>query len=220
VLALLRRQALSLHLWPVALRRPGALLASHRNLGMLVALPLMFMAFNGWAMTYPKLSKRLFGAEDSQPSGPGGPYATISWRSVLQPTSAAFPGLPPTMMTWPGEPGEPVVLRFRQPGEWQPRGQSTATLDGSGRLVARTDALAARPGFKAWGALYPLHSGKFAGSLGQAAVGLTAFGLVSLLALGIRASALRAWRPSTARRTAAIVQANPERADVPQSGRR
>lgn len=190
-LALLRHRALSLRVWPLALR-PGALLASHRNLGGLVALPLMFLAFSGWAMTYPKLSKRLFAAEASQPAGSGGTSATISWGLVLHGASAAFPRLPPTMVTWPAGPGEPVVLRFRQSGEWQPRGQSSATLDGAGRLIARTDALAEGPGFKAWGALYPLHSGKVAGWLGLSVVGVTAFGLVWLLTLGLGANLLRA----------------------------
>lgn len=193
-LAVLRYRALSLRVWPLALRS-GALLASHRNLGVLLALPLMFMAFSGWAMTNPNISKRLFAAEVSQPAVADG-TATISWGAVLRGGAGAFPGMAPTVVTWPGKPGEPVVLRFRQSGEWQPRGQSSATLDRAGRLVARTDALAEGRGFKAWGALYPLHSGKVAGWVGLAVVGVTALGLALLVVLGLGANALRARRPS------------------------
>lgn len=164
VLALRRPGALSLRLWPLA-RQPGALLASHRNLGVLLALPLAFMAASGWAMTYPKTAQGLLAGALGERPAPARPAAApevgrAAWRAVLATATSAFPGHEPRVVSWPERPGGAIVVRFRQAGEWSPNGQSAATVAPvSGHLLARKDGLRGGRAAAIWAAIYPLHAG-------------------------------------------------------------
>jgi vanillate O-demethylase ferredoxin subunit len=163
-LALRRPSALSLRVWPLA-ATPGALLSSHRNLGILLALPLSFMAVTGLAMTYPKAAQAIIARAVGEHPAPR-PVAArevgpIAWKAALTTADAAFPGLQPRAVSWPARPGGPIEVRFRQAGEWSTGGQSVATVTPvSARLIARGDARKGSRATRIWDAVHPLHAGQ------------------------------------------------------------
>lgn len=209
-LALRRPGALSLRLLPLA-PTPGALLASHRNLGALLALPLAFMAASGWALTYPKAAQALIaGAVGGALPSPQKPRAQergpIDWNVVMATAQAAFPGRVPRIVSWPGQPGAAVVVRFRQPGEWAPNGQSAASIAPvSGRLLARRDSRHDGRAARIWTAIYPLHAGKAPPWLGT--VVLICVG-VGLLSAAVVALSVQVRRETRSRRPAGARQMN------------
>jgi uncharacterized iron-regulated membrane protein len=196
VLALRRPGALSLRVWPLAMN-PGSLLASHRNLSVLLALPLCFMATTGLAMTYPKEARALIGAAVGEhpvssrtvASHEAGP---IQWRAALTAADAAFPGLEPRAVIWPARPGQAIEMRFRQAGESAPFGQSAATVSPvSGRLLARRDGHKASRATRIFAAIHPLHTGQAAPWLGAAVLVCMAASLILSVAFAVGAQVKR-----------------------------
>ena len=151
VIALLMAGGLLLGLWlwwpekRLSLRRrPGW--APWRDLhlvGGFLALPLLLvLALTGAGLVFhgplDALANRLGGAETPRPVVEGG--APLTPQRLTQAIAAARAGVPAEWtlrrVTVARE-GRPIELRFRQPGEWHPNGQSRAWVHpASGELLA------------------------------------------------------------------------------------
>ena len=199
-LALRRPGALSFRIWPLA-AMPGALLAAHRNLAVALFLPLTFMAASGWALTYPKPAQKLLGQVfgDGPPPVPPaglGEAGPVNWRAALASANAAFPNLPPRVISWPAKPQDPVTIRFRSSGEWAHKGQSTAYLAPvSGKLAGRIDGRRVGRSLQVFGGLHPLHAGHVPDGPGQFLIVGLGVGAIGIVGMGACANLIRARRP-------------------------
>ncbi|HYE52867.1 MAG TPA: PepSY-associated TM helix domain-containing protein [Azospirillaceae bacterium] len=176
--------------WPANGRR-AALLAAHRDLGLIAAPFLILMALSGAALCFPQsfravaawLSGPLPGPAATRPEGP--PPPAIPWEAVFRAARDAFPDAAARMANWPTASSPGVELRLRRAAEWHPNGRTTLRADPrDGRELARFDALSAPPAFRALLEAYAVHSARVGGRPWQAAVALSGVALALLSGYG------------------------------------
>ncbi|ADM09531.1 hypothetical protein PB2503_07369 [Parvularcula bermudensis HTCC2503] len=164
------RRSLGSRVLPRSTKRKD-LLSSHRNLGVLAALPLIVMALTGAGMIFPDAAKALMLAGRSSPP----PFETVTpaargemnWPRLYQTAQAAFPDAAIRGVSMSSRQGGAVRIRLRQPAEWQPNGRTYIMVDPArGTILSVTDALSATPGVQAFNAFYPLHSGRLGKGIG------------------------------------------------------
>ena len=164
------RRTFRLRAWPARLSRP-AIVWHHRDLGVVVALPILLSAVTGALMVLtpladvvlrPLSSPEAMAAWDA-PVATGNGVAT-DWPAVLAAAGARFPEGELRIIVWPKRAGEAVALRVRQPAEWHPNGRSQLAMTGDGRVLLARDAGLAPLAARASHALYPLHAARMPGS--------------------------------------------------------
>lgn len=194
----LRRQ-FRLGVVPANLRR-AALVTSHRNLGILVALPLLLSLVTGVTLAFPfKVEELLLdelrrteaysdamvvGLDDITGEGAG------DWLPALERTQAVFPGAVIRSATLPSGFSVHRVIGVQQPGEWNRNGMSHTYIDEElGYMDLRIDSTNFPRVERLVNAGYPLHTAR-TGSLlyklfmtlsGLATACLTVFGMTSFL---------------------------------------
>lgn len=165
------RRTFRLKALPARLTRP-AVIRHHRDLGVVLALPILLAGLTGALIVLKPLAGAIFAplspapeiaAWQARPPAPAAAQAP-DWPAILAAARARFPDAQPRMIIWPKAPGEAVTIRMRRPAEWHPNGRTTLTLAGDGTLLAARDAPAAPLATRAQNALYPLHSARLAGS--------------------------------------------------------
>jgi len=170
--------------WPASARRRD-LVASHRNLGLIFALPVFLLCLTGGAIIFNEQTRALLQAVAPGPAAPPPPPAVgegpVDWPAALAAAQAAFPDARIRTAGLPPEPGQPAAVRLRQPGEWHPNGRTVALIDpATSRVVATVDAHALGGGVRLQNALYPIHAASVGGwlyDLVVAAAGLALAGL-------------------------------------------
>ncbi len=166
--------------WP----RSGArreLIGSHRNLGLIFALPLLMFSLTGAAIVFHGATQGLLGGAP-KPATPVVGRGDVDWTRALAAAQARFPEATLRMAIRPAGPGKPATIRLRQPGEWHPNGRTTATIDpATSRVVAASDANALPTGIRAYNAFYPLHASSVGGWLYD---GVTVLGGLAMAGLG------------------------------------
>lgn len=176
--------------WPRSGKRRD-LLSNHRDLGILFAAPLMVLVLTGAGMIYSSEARVVLNfLANSTGGGPAAPppragEGEIDWAKALTAAQAEFPDAAPRILSWPDNPGDPVSLRMRQPGEWHPNGRTVVYLDPatSGVLEVR-DAHALSRGDRMGNAIYPLHAAFVGGRIYDAVSFLTGLALSWLGMLG------------------------------------
>lgn len=182
------RRTFRLRVLPQRFTRPAVIL-HHRDIGAVLALPILLAAITGALMVLKPLGHVVLAplspaAEVAawQAKPPAAPsQATADWPAILAAAQRRFPDAEPRMIIWPKTPGEAVTIRMRRPAEWHPNGRTTVTLAGDGTVLAARDATAAPLALRAGNALYPLHSARMAGS----AMALPLRILMTLAGLGL-----------------------------------
>jgi uncharacterized iron-regulated membrane protein len=195
---------------PARLSRP-AIIRHHRDLGVVLALPLLLAATTGALMVLKPLSEAALGwlsspaavaAWEAKPGrvegdGAGGP----DWPRVLSAAAARFPAATTRLLVWPRTVADPVQIRLRQPSEWHPNGRTTLWMAGTGQVLMARDAQAAPRALRAAYALYPLHSARMA----ESALALPLRIVLSLAGLGLvllgSLTVLSFWRQRLGART-------------------
>jgi uncharacterized iron-regulated membrane protein len=169
------RRTFALRAVPARLTRP-AIVRHHRDIGAVLALPILLAGLTGALMVLKPLGQAVFAplspaaevaAWQAKPPAPPSPAASGNvpeWRAILAAAHARFPDGELRMIIWPRKPGEGVTLRMRRPDEWHPNGRTTLTFAAGSTLIAAKDAPAAPLAVRANNALYPLHSARMAGS--------------------------------------------------------
>lgn len=174
------RERLRLELPWFTASRPD-LLAGHRDWGLIVALPLGFMALTGMALSWPQASAALLTTQQTEPPArTGGP---IAWPAVLATAARAFPDARIQRVVWPGAQDRAVTVHLRARGDWAPEGHSRVRLEpATGAMLSRVDGATLSGGAFLHQALFALHSGS--------ALGPWHVGLVRILGIGVLCVAL------------------------------
>lgn len=170
----------------------ASLLASHRNIGLFAAAPVIIAVVAGVALAFPTQARNLM-TRDSEAAQAdmiagldkltGAQFA--GWEAAITRAQAIFPRAVIRSAAWPGD-GMPYrIIRFQQPGAWSRLGDSWVYIDAAeGFMDVKIDA--ARRG---WGArlletFYPIHTARmdnllykfYATAVGLALTALGAFG--------------------------------------------
>ena len=177
----------SWRVWPKSLKR-RALLAQHRDLGVIFAVPIVVIAFTGASMVFSKpVNAFLSVVTASTPVPFERPTATsgnVDWVRALAGARAAFPDAQMRLVSWPRSENAPVSIRLRQPNEWHQNGRTYVYIDpASSDVLATRDANKLSRGERAFNILYPLHSIAVGGRLYDVVGALT--GVVMSLLGGI-----------------------------------
>jgi uncharacterized iron-regulated membrane protein len=180
-------------LWPRSGQRRD-LIAAHRNIGALFALPILLFCLTGSGLIFFKTTQSLFarvfpGQAEEQFFSPA--YAgTTDWARALPAAQAALPRAHLRMAIFPRVAGDAEIVRMQQPGEWTPCGNTEVLIDPrSNTVMGVRDALAAPKAVRLYNGLYPLHAARIGGRAydvltalaGLAMAALGAFGLFSFL---------------------------------------
>lgn len=175
--------------WP----RTGArrdLLAQHRDLGVIFAVPILLIAFTGFAMVFSEpvraalhtlTASRPAPAPERLEAGAG----PADWTAALKAAEAAFPEASPRLVSLPAKPGAPASLRLRNPQEWHPNGRTYVLLDPATSLpLATRDGRAMNRADRLYNSFYPLHSAGLGGRLYDVFTALTGLALTVLGLVG------------------------------------
>lgn len=178
----------------------AALLTSHRQLGVVLSLPLLMMAVTGFLQAFPREVEQWLLEDiridieysDNMVSG----LDTISgegtgdWRPAMERTLAVFPGARIRSAAGSVTSYGSRVIGVQQPGDWNPNGLSFTYIDpATGHMDLRFDALSVPWLERLYNTAYPIHTGK-TGSLayklfltlfGLGVAALSAFGLIGFL---------------------------------------
>jgi len=175
--------------WPKSATRRD-LVASHRDLGVLMVVPVFVLCLTGGMIVYNDTSKGLLtglapgGIEAGKPPQAG--VGDIDWPVALAGAQAAFPRATLRLASWPSAPGAPAVIRMKQPAEWHPNGRTLVYIDpATSKVVGTLDAQALGPGARLQNALYPIHAASAGGRLYELVVFLGGVALAALGGLGL-----------------------------------
>lgn len=173
--------------WPDSGRRKS-LIAVHRDLGALLTPILLVTALTGIAISWPTIIQPVFdfsrkpGVIDTRSAD------TIDWRAPLQAGAAAVPGAVIRMLTF-GTVDKPTALRLRHADEWNNQGLSFVWFDGTGVIAKVADTRAEGRSARAYGMIYPIHSGQTPLRSFRILLAVTGIGLLLISLLGAAAFA-------------------------------
>ena len=197
-------------LWPRTFTR-RALIAQHRDLGAVAALPILLVTLTGAAMVFPAPAQTLLAAV--LPGGPATrvpaaavppatpPAVAPDWARWLDLAQAQFPDATLRVVALAPQ-GERVTVRLRQPREWHPNGRTRVELAAADGAVLKVhDALRDAPAARAFDALYPLHAAKVGGRAYDVVVAASGLALTLLALLG--GGSFAAWKFARRRAPAA-----------------
>lgn len=175
-------RATRLRIWPRSGRR-GDMVSSHRNLGLITALPILIFGLTGAGLVFHDQARAILAPGAPPPlEPPAVGRGDIDWPLALSEAQARFPTATLRMVRWPAAPGKPASIRMKQPGEWHPNGRTTLLIDpATSRVVQVTDAQQLPSGLRATNALYPVHAASIGGWPYRI---LTAFSGLALALLG------------------------------------
>ena len=182
-------------LWPASSRRRD-LLAHHRDLGVIFALPVAIFALTGSAIVFHKPTKSIIAAATfSQPTSferPSAGNGDVDWPQALANAYREAPQASPRIVSWPAAADAPASVRLRQPMEWHQNGRTYVYVDpATSRAVGVNDAQKLSRGERAYNAIYPIHSAGVGGRLYDlfsifSGVALTALGCVGVWTFAVR----------------------------------
>ena len=194
------------------------LLASHRDLGMLLSPILLILLLTGGGIVFYGaagiLLNGVFG--DSPPPAEAAPElaaerASPPWAGVplLAQVEKEFPDAR-LVFYYPPRDGNGVHgFRLKRPCEIHPNGRSFLYTDASGTVLQRTDACASPPGQKALHSVYPLHAGKLDSATYKMLTFLGGLVLAIISATGVLsyiAKLRKTWAGQSARGTGRIAE--------------
>lgn len=157
----------------------------HRALGLMLVLPAMLLVALGVAQQWP--ADRWLGVHPPTPT----PHSTTQTHLVplgdaLDIALARYPGAALSLVTMPGADQPWYQVRLRQPGEL-PRvyGKTTVFVDAyDGTVLLDRDAFKLPLNEKIYNAIYPIHTGEFAGTAGRILVLVLGLWLITMIVLG------------------------------------
>ena len=192
------RRAQGLRIWPRTPQR-RELLASHRNLGLMAAVPLLLFAITGAGMVFSPQTRAVLSILDgpmaAEPgiaaavTAPAAGPGDIDWTLALARAQDEFPQAQIRLAVWPRGTRAEASVRLRQPGEWHPNGRTSVSFDPASQTVlAVHDARTAPRGEQVYNGFYPLHAARIGSGLAarlyDTATALTGLALFVLGALG------------------------------------
>lgn len=189
------RRAIGLTVVPISTARRD-LLASHRNLGLMAAAPLLLIFVTGAGMTFDPQARAVLAGLTGQPPAKLPKVSVgegrIDWHAVMGEAQARYPDGHVRLAVWPRDGRAGASVRLKQPAEWQPNGRTTLTIDpATSAIVGDLDGRALPAGDKAFYSFYPLHAAKLGeglpARLHDAFMALTGLALFLLGLIGVYA---------------------------------
>lgn len=143
--------------WPRHSARPY-LQASHRNVGIVEALPLLFTLLTGVTLAFPEQTQQWlieplrgadYGTQFSEQLDAVSGSETGQWLPAMQRAMATFPGAVIRSAQVPSDFSSYRIIGLQQPGEIDPQGLSKVYIDSHGgymdvRMDSRTYGLSER----------------------------------------------------------------------------
>jgi uncharacterized iron-regulated membrane protein len=185
--------------------QPGAIVAYHRDVGILVA-PLLLVSFlTGTAMLFPSATRVAispFGPVERSARPPEVEPAKgpAPLGQMLRQAKARFPNAELRRLTLPTKRSPGYSVRMRQPFEWDPKGRTALYFDGTGKLLRVDDPATANRATAINDAFYSIHTGKAGGLAWKLAMTLSGLGLTLLGSLAVWSFWFRRAKRKTARR--------------------
>jgi uncharacterized iron-regulated membrane protein len=193
-------RATRLRVWPASVKRRD-MIAAHRNLGALFALPVILFCLTGGGIVFYKTTQSLLmkwlpgpvPEEFFPPADPG----DIDWPKALAGAQAQFPDARIVGAVWPEGIWAPAIVKLRQPGELPIDGETEVLIDPVTSLVQGVkDSKPLGKGLRLYNDLWPIHTAAIGGRLydlfallsGLALAGLGVIGLWSFLVKQLRRS--------------------------------
>ena len=165
---------------------------SHRNLAMLLSLPMALLIISGIVLSFPDKAQPFFYSMENESYGENfGDGVDMlegagenSWHRVLQRARSVFPNAEITGLDWPNFSDDRIVL-LRNKSEWAATGNSRVHVtDFDGMMSMRIDALQLPIGERVFNAMSALHTGGYAGWFYNVFLTLTGAGMVAVGLLG------------------------------------
>lgn len=190
-----RRKAFAPRLFPAKLKR-SAILAHHRDLGILASPALVLSLLTGASLAIKPLglllvsawsSPAAIAAATSPPREAGAQLnAGLPWTQIITQAERRFPHAELRLLTFPKQPGDPVSIRMRQAGEWLPNGRTTLWFSpANGRMLGALDAATVPQGGRILDKIYPLHAGKVGGVVYRLVLTISGLSLAWLGSLAV-----------------------------------
>lgn len=162
------RKTFAFRLWPARMSRP-AIMRQHRDFGVVMA-PLLFLSLaTGLVLGL----QALFALGPTVPvipltASPGhASMATrtgIDWPGIIGEAHRRFPEAEFRSIAFPQEPDGRILVRMRQPWEWQPNGNTMLCFSPrTMRPVAMRDPARSSAPARFYALLYPLHAARVGG---------------------------------------------------------
>ena len=174
----------------------ASLMISHRNLGIVLTVPLLMMALTGLIQAFPaQMEELLLGDIRSNPTYSDNMVVglddisgeeTSNWLSVMKRTLAVFPGATIRSANVPAGPYGERIIGVQQPGEWNRNGLSLAYFEANlGYMDLRFDTLSVPRKERLYNTAYPFHTGKTGSYLYKLLLTLCGLGASFLSTLAI-----------------------------------
>lgn len=195
ILWLRTRRTFRFRLWPARMSGP-AIRMQHRDLGIMAAPLLFFVALTGTMMIFRPVAGAVLAplsppsaieADLKVPRFKAGPLAAnLDWQGIVIAAHQAYPDAQLRILALPKKSGDPVTIRMKRAAEWLPNGRTMLWFDPvSGALLDSRDALKMQPGTQAFNMAYPLHAGKVGGLAYRLLLTLVGLALAILGALSV-----------------------------------
>jgi uncharacterized iron-regulated membrane protein len=185
--------------------QPGALVAHHRDIGILVAPLLMVSFLTGTAMLFPSATRIVlspFGSIERPARSPETEPAKgpALLGIMLAQAKTRFPKAELRRLMLPSKRSAGYSVRMRQPFEWNPNGRTALFFDRTGKLLRIDNPAAANRATAINETFYSIHTGKAGGLMWKLAMTLSGLGLTLLGSLACWSFWFRRARRKTARR--------------------
>ena len=173
-------------------RAPARLHGWHRTIGFWGSVPAVMLISAGILLAFKdgiaeRLAADLPVPEAHAASAAAGTPAKLSPGTALEIAMHRYPGAALSALILPADTEPWYLVRLRVPGEL-PRNWGTTTLfvdAKSGAVIGNHDARRAPPGRAFVDALYPVHTGQWAGIAGRAVVLVAGAWLLTMVVLGL-----------------------------------
>jgi uncharacterized iron-regulated membrane protein len=188
------RRGLRRGFWPGGTAR-AQLLGTHRNIGIVAALPFLLTLVTAALLAFPEQAEELllepFRGEDYSldfsdrldeiSGGESG-----EWLSAMRRALASFPGARIRSAQVPNGFSGYRIIGLQQPGELHPQGLSRIYIDAAeGWMDIRIDAATQHLSERIYNTAYPLHTGRFDNLLYQGLLSLVGVLVAVLSSLGL-----------------------------------
>lgn len=148
----------------------GRVYELHRVWGACVCVMLLASAVTGISLVWPDATKallgRAFGMPPKEAKAKGKQGKWLPLDELLAKSETALPGGEFTRINWPKKAGGLLVLRKQMPGELNPAGNSSVSIDPvTGKVASVEDSSKAGAVVRVMNLRYPLHTGLWGGVL-------------------------------------------------------
>jgi uncharacterized iron-regulated membrane protein len=189
--------------WPPTTTRRH-LQGSHRNIGIVMALPLFMSAVTGITLAFPEPTQKLLlepfrGPHYSEDfaehlDGISGGHSG-DWLPAMQRALQTFPGAQIRSAQTPNTFSPYRIIGVQQPGEWNPLGMSKVNIEAQGGFMdIRMDSQAQHVSERIYNAGYPLHTGRMDSLVYKLLLSLCGLLIATLSMLGLVSFTKRFWK--------------------------